>query len=102
MMARDMSKGYTFHLFNIMHIIGSWRRVVPEEKGSVIHAIDTTGAGWIKFQPGYGDLLVADEAVTVFTSIHTTQRTVDFLQLYLPPARRFLCHLLGLQGVHPG
>jgi hypothetical protein len=58
------------------------------------------GANWIKFPPGCGDLLVSDEAETVLMSIHTTRRTVDFLLLFLPPARGFLYHLLGLQGVY--
>ena len=77
--------------------IGGW-----PSRGSVIHARYTPGAGGIKVQPGRADLFATYEAITVFTLIHATQRAVDFLKLYLPPARRFLCHLLGLQGVNAG
>jgi len=66
----------------------------------VIHASYTPGTGRIKVQPGCTNFLATYKAISVLAFPYAPQCTVDFLQLCLPPACRFYCHLLGLQGVH--
>ena len=77
-------------------------RALAEWNESAICAFYAVGAGRINFESGNGDLLVAAQAITIFTGIEATQGTVYSLQFKLPAALGFFCHLLSLQGVNAG
>ena len=69
---------------------------------ALCHAAHAACGSRVGFESPRFDIFATDEALAVFASLETPQRTVDARQLFLPPAGGFLGHLLSLHRVHAG